>query len=148
MGSRPRRALRPSLAPSLRPSVPPSVPPSRSPSRSPPDILSRCRPNLSFLNFLLISYPPAESRSSHLKGSSRGGHRNPHRCTDGMSSLIFRSTTAPRPEHPSLRSFSIPSRRFHLSSSIFAVYAISMLSGRRRKTFFRKQSCVYPHPLM
>lgn len=130
-----RRASR-SSGETLRPPRPPSLPPVLASSRV-------VRPNLSFLNFLLISY------SSHgiamVALDRRDGHRNPHRCTDGMSSPIFRSTirrssnTLPS---RSPRILDLPSRRCHLSSSIFAVYALSILSGRRRNAFFRKRSCV------
>lgn len=88
------------------------------------DILSRRRPNLSFLNFLLISYPPAESRIVALRGSSRRSPKSASVHRRNVVPLIFRSTTASPPFLvPSIRNLQ-SSRRFHLSSSIPSFFTV------------------------
>lgn len=109
------------------------LPPSFHPSRSPPDILSRRRPNLSFLHFLLISYPVALKGSSRRSPKSASVHRRnvvPHFSLHHRVRLLFPSF---------LRSWTYRVGDSTVLPSIFAALR-DLDCCRRRKAFFRKRS--------
>lgn len=92
---------------------------------------SRRRSNLSFLNFLLISYLP-RNRDHRIKRMSR---RSP-KCIGTQTECRPSFFVLP----PCRRTLSIRSSqswRFHLFPLLHIVYVASMLSGGKRKTNVR-----------
>lgn len=107
---------------------------------------SRRRPNLSFLNFLLISYRSRNRDRIKRNVHDRWTVTEMHRYTDGMPSLIFRSSPS-SPVSPS--TFSAANRedpplRSVLSARGTARHRVRLASGPSMLSASRQKKHIFP----